>query len=432
MTKVFLKQKSVVRSTSSEQKSANRHVPKKISAQVKLLVLGLLTLVSATAISLWYFWSEPLLSPITATSHFQFLRETPRSRSKKIVYGFLPFWNLKDVVIQPELSQLSYFSLTIDGSGNLKTQDGGGTEPGYAKLQSEEFLDLSSSAREQNTAVELTLTQFNVDDAVAFLTSSKAQETLFKNLDALLLSYPINGINIDIELSGSYPANTKNNLTAFMKALRAHLDTTYSDVALSIDMYAGAAQGDSLWDVPALAPLVDHIIVMAYDFHQRSSPQAGPVAPLFGGTEFWDSDINQHLQAFLKIVPPSKILLGIPFYGYEWKTTSRNAQSHTFPKSGSTAKISRVKELLAQKDTLKVQEQWSEAALSPFLSYEEDGEIFVLYYENSRSISYKLDYVNQLDLGGVAIWALGYEGDSRELWDVISNKLELEYNSQEK
>jgi spore germination protein YaaH len=47
----------------------------------------------------------------------------------------------------------------------------------------------------------------------------------------------------------------------------------------------------------------------------------------------------------------------------------------------------------------------------------------MIYYENSRSMSYKLDFVNQLDLGGVAIWALGYEGRSRELWDVVEQKL---------
>jgi spore germination protein YaaH len=48
---------------------------------------------------------------------------------------------------------------------------------------------------------------------------------------------------------------------------------------------------------------------------------------------------------------------------------------------------------------------------------------YVVYFENSRSLSYKLDYVNQLNLGGIAIWALGYEGDSRELWDVVNRKL---------
>ena len=50
----------------------------------------------------------------------------------------------------------------------------------------------------------------------------------------------------------------------------------------------------------------------------------------------------------------------------------------------------------------------------------------VIYYESPRSIAYKLDYVNQLDLGGIAIWALGYEGEGRDLWEVIGNKVVIE------
>ena len=92
-------------------------------------------------------------------------------------------------------------------------------------------------------------------------------------------------------------------------------------MTLSIDVYAGASDNKQLWDIPALAPVVDYIVVMAYDFHRRSSPQAGPVAPLFGGSELWDSDINEHLRKFLEYVPREKILLGVPFYGYEWQTT---------------------------------------------------------------------------------------------------------------
>jgi spore germination protein YaaH len=395
--------------------------------QFKLVLLSIISFVSALAMSMWFFWSEPLLSPITAATRFQFLPEPNRPHSKKIVYGFLPYWNVEKVSLQPEITHLSYFALTIDGAGNLVTFQDGGTEPGYNKMRSDTFFDLSTKALANGASVELTLTQFNKDDAVSFLRSKKAQDKLFASLDAILLAYPISGINIDIELSGALPPDTRDNLTQFMRSLRTHTNTKYSNITLSIDMYAGAASSSQLWDVPAIAPEVDYIVVMAYDFHQRSSPQAGPVAPLFGGKEFWDSDINQHLQAFLQVVPPSKILLGIPFYGYEWQTTSRDAQSHTFPKTGTTAQISRVSELLAQKEELQVEEQWSEAALSPFLSYEKNGETFVIYYENSRSISYKLDYVNQLDLGGIAIWALGYEGESRELWDVIARKLEVQY-----
>lgn len=397
---------------------------KSIFSAVKVILFVIATLVAAVAISLWWFADIPLASPINSLTTFKFLQEAQiLSHGNKIVYGYLPYWNLKKVTIQPELTHLSYFGLTVAGDGSLVTKNDDGGEPGYTGLKSDEFLELSNQMKAQNGATELVLAQFNGDDILAFLGSQKAQQKLFDSLDDIILAYPVNGINIDFELNGSPSPQQRDNMTKFMKNLREHMNKRYDKINLSVAMYASASKGEGLWDVKAIEPYVNYIVVMAYDFHRRSSPQAGPVAPLFGGKEFWDSDINQHLQEFAARVPREKILLGIPFYGYEWETTSRDAQSHTFPDTGGTASMTRVAELLTKKDELKVEERWNEEALSPYLSYIEDGKVYVIYYENSRSISYKLDYVNQLNLGGIAIWALGYEGDSRELWDVINRKL---------
>lgn len=387
-----------------------------------VIILGLLLALLAIY---WFFWDKPLSSPISSLTTFRFLQESRLPRTgDKVIYGFLPYWNINDVELQKELTHLSYFSLTIGGNGKLITTENNYAEPGYNKLQSEEFLELSNQALENGSAVELTITQFNGDDIYQLLTSDTAQQNLLNDLDGAILAYPISGINIDIEPAGSGSARLQDEMTAFVRDLSHHLDSKYDGIQLSIDVYAGAANNTSIWNIQEIEPYVDYIVVMAYDFHRRSSTTAGPVAPLFGGKELWDSDINQHLQVFLEQVPARKLLLGIPFYGYEWQTTSRESQSHTFPDTGSTASISRVADLLEQKEELFVEEHWNENALSPYLSYEEDGEIYVIYYENSRSISYKLDFVNQLDLGGIAIWALGYEGDSRELWDVIERKIQ--------
>jgi spore germination protein YaaH len=267
------------------------------------------------------------------------------------------------------------------------------------------------------------VTQFNGDDIVAFLNSPKAQKQFLSVLDTIILAYPISGINIDIEPSGiEITDELRDNYVNFISFLRQHLNTTYDKVPLTIDMYASASSNEQIWDIPRLAPLVDHIIVMAYDYHRRSSVQAGPVAPIFGGEKSWDSDISHHLKEYVSLVPPDKLLLGIPFYGYEWQTTDRSAQSPTYPETGATATLDRVTKILDQKKQLQVQEYWNDQALSPYLSYVEDGKTYLIYYENPRSISYKLDLVNQLDLAGVAIWALGYEGEDRVLWDVINQK----------
>lgn len=409
----------------TKQTHENHHSDRLMRRFILLVKISFLMValgVGAIAASVWWFHDSPLVSPITNLSTFHFLQEPEiHQKNKKIIYGYLPYWNVKKVTIQPELTHLAYFALAINPDGTLQTKAGDGGEPGYNGLKSEEFLELSQQMKKQKGAVEIVLTQFNPDETSQFLASLPAQEKLFQSLDEVILAYPVNGVNIDIE-SGTSDQGDREHLTRFMQNLRNHLNKRFDKVNLSIAMYASASSEGDIWDVSELAKSVDYLIVMAYDFHRRDSQVAGPVAPLFGGKKEWDSDINQHLQALIAQAPREKILLGVPFYGYEWQTTSREAQSHTFPDTGSTVSIDKVADLLAQKNKLKVEEKWNEDALSPYLSYTKDGEIYVLYYENSRSISYKLDYVNQLDLGGIAIWALGYDGSSRELWDVIKRK----------
>lgn len=397
---------------------------KKVMLKVYIALFIFIGIASVAGITIWLNVDTPLTSPLSAATTFRFLT-TPQTKAtgKKVIYGFLPYWNKSSFSIQPELSHLAYFSLGLDSRGNILIQEEDHIAPGYSTLQSESFLDILAILEKNESKVELVITQFNADTIASFLASEKSRNNFFQSLDSILIAYPFTGVNIDFEINGTPSERTRNNLTTFMKELREHLDKRYENMTLSIDMYASAASQIGLWDVEKIAPHVDYIIVMAYDFHQRSSTQAGPVAPLFGADSVWSSSINGYLQDFIAVVPNQKILLGIPFYGYEWQTTSRESQSHTFPDTGATASIKRVNDLLAQKDTLKVQEHWNEVALSPYISYVENGEIYVVYYENSRSISYKLDYVNQLDLGGIAIWALGYEGDSRELWDVIDRKV---------
>lgn len=385
----------------------------------------LAVLVFLVGVAVWWFWDEPLLSPVSSQSAFRFLLDlAPKRTRPSMVYGFLPYWNVNKVTLQPEVTNIGYFGLGIGADGSLQTRSGGNYTPGYTALQSEKILDLASELESRGGTMELVLTQFSGGDIEAFLNSETAQANFMDMLDAVILSYPISGVNIDIEPSGiEITPALRTKMTTFMANLRHHLNSRYDHIPLSIDMYASASNNEQIWDVPALADQVDFIVVMAYDYHRRSSPQAGPVAPIFGGDSVWSSDINQHLQAFLRYAPADKYVLGIPFYGYEWQTTDEGAQSNTFPETGATATLSRVSELLARKDELQVKEYWNEHALSPYLSYVEAGKTYIVYYENPRSIAYKLDLVNELGLHGIAIWALGYESSDRALWDVIKTKL---------
>jgi len=404
----------ISKSSSSTTGKSKKKPDKNLLWKILIAILGL---AGVGFLALWYFWEEPLLSPLSSLTTFQFITEGKQriNKNKKIVYGFLPYWSLNTVTIQPEITHLAYFSLGIEADGTITTHDDDGNqEPGYNKLDSEKLADLTN-----NDKMDIVLTQFDNEYIIQFLSSEEAHQNLLVSLDSIIQAYPINGVNIDIEYTGEVTEIIRQDMVTMMATVNNHLDKKYGDIEFSIDMYASAASKNHIWDVEKISQEVDYIIVMAYDFHRRSSTQAGPVAPLFGGDELWDSDINQHLKEFLKVTPKEKILLGVPFYGYEWQTTSREAQATTFQGTGSTATYKRVKELLSNTDELFVEEHWNEAALSPYLSYTEDDEIYVVYYEDPRSLEYKMEYVEQLDLAGIAIWALGYEGDGRELWDVV-------------
>lgn len=394
-----------------------------------------LLLILAILLSIDIFYDAPLFSSIDSNSRLRYLKELviPK-KDHKVVYGFLPYWNLDDFKIEKELTHLSFFGLNIAANGNISTKDeDGNIDPGYKVINEEKFLDLSQQMKDQNGQVELVLKQFNPDDITTFINDEKAHLTFFNSLDSILLAYPISGINIDIEYSGNSNPALRENFVRFMRKLDWYLDTKYKNIKISVDVYASAASNDQgIWDIKAIGQYVDYIVVMAYDFHQRGSEQAGPVAPLFSEDSKWNKDINQNLKIFLDQVPREKILLGIPFYGYGWQTDSNNPKANTYEDTGFTVSYKKAKELLslsnggtsnedAWKGATQIKKSFDNDALSPYITYKQNGEFYNVYYEDAESISYKLEYARQLDLAGIAIWALGYEDNDRELWNAIAD-----------
>ena len=65
---------------------------------------------------------------------------------------------------------------------------------------------------------------------------------------------------------------------------------------------------------PGLAPSVDAFFVMAYDMNDRKTPS--PTAPLTGAG-FTDLDAVSSTRRWYS---PSKVILGVPYYGYDWPT----------------------------------------------------------------------------------------------------------------
>lgn len=387
------------------------------------LLFTLVALVVALGI-LWWRWllyRPDLLSPLSALTYIQSIGR-PISTEKKSVYGFLPYWTMNDASISSTLTDIAYFSVGLDGAGNLLEQTDGEYEQGLRRLQQEAFTDWAQQRQQDGQKMHITITLFQADTIRALLASPTSRERAIFTISQLVASYPFSGVQLDLEYAGTVDDSLRADYVTFVKDLNAALEKQDRGIELSVAMFGSAASKYTFWDVANLAPHIDFFIMMTYDYHIRSSPVVGPVAPIFGkGTGRWEDDVVTNMRDLLKVVEPGKVLLGIPFYGYEWTSTSDELGATTFPKSGATATYKRVLSIL-EDPNIKAQERWDEDALSPYVTYQEDGQTQFIYYENTRSLSYKLDFVQQLGLRGIAIWALGYEGNRDELWRTIDVK----------
>ena len=63
---------------------------------------------------------------------------------------------------------------------------------------------------------------------------------------------------------------------------------------------------------------------------------------------------------------------------------------------------------------------WDAATRTPWYRYQAADGWHQAWYDDVESLTAKYDSVNRRGLGGVAIWALGYDGANPELWDLLT------------
>ena len=149
------------------------------------------------------------------------------------------------------------------------------------------------------------------------------------------------------------------------------------------------------FDYRALARVADFLTLMAYDQHTPLTP-AGPVA----GYDW----VTAALEYTVRRVPPSKLLLGIPFYGREWTETAGNTTCRS----------------LAYKDLQHFVEDpasvryWDDLFRTTWFQLREGSTVRTAWFDDARSLREKLQLVQQYHLRGYAAWRLGVEDP--EFW----------------
>jgi hypothetical protein len=66
--------------------------------------------------------------------------------------------------------------------------------------------------------------------------------------------------------------------------------------------------------------------------------------------------------------------------------------------------------------------QWEPNSFTPYYVRYTGTEWRQCWTDDEHSLAYRYDVVNMLDIGGIGMWALGYDDGYTELWDLIEDK----------
>ncbi|MHB0815746.1 glycoside hydrolase family 18 protein [Bradyrhizobium sp. 1.29L] len=243
-------------------------------------------------------------------------------------------------------------------------------------------------------------------------------------MEAFFQPYPglFDGVDVDWEfpVSGGRPGNLARledhtNFTLLIAELRRRL-TEFSalqrrELELTIAVSAVPNKIVNL-EAAALAPLVDRIHLMAYDYHAGST-FAGFNAPLFAcaGDPSPDLNVDASVNALIRAgVPRAKVTLGVAFYGRAVAGVPQ--ENGGLLQKGTTASeqwggsdgIDYRDLVLRRPEEQGFRRYWSDEAQVPWL-YNAERRIWISY-DDPQSIARKTMYARAYGLAGIMIWDL--------------------------
>ena len=299
----------------------------------------------------------------------------------------LPYWNLDGgtrsvLAHRSSLTEAAPWLYGLDVNGRIQPQATPDGVAQVARLRAAGLRIVPTIANFTDGSWQPLSVQRMLHDPAAMAAHVRA-------LAGLVRSQDYAGIDID------YEELTAADRTAFTEFLTQLAGALHADrKLLSVDVFAkttdaGYDQRNKAQDYPAIGALADQVRVMAYDYHWSTSAP-GPIAPLP-----WVRSVLAYATA---TIPPGKVILGVPLYGYDW--VGEQGEAVTW-----TQVYGRSKEFGAQVD-------WDAASSSPHVTYvDTHGVRHQVWFENAYSASAKFDLARQFHLGGVYLWMFGAEDD---------------------
>jgi spore germination protein YaaH len=259
---------------------------------------------------------------------------------------------------------------------------------------------------------------------------------------ALVQQGGFDGIDLDYETfafsdgSSSWAA-TQPNWTTFVQELGAAMDAQGKLLSVTIPPPCGTSgtcgsrSGYWVYNMAAIAPFVDRIRIMAYDYHVQG---IGPIAPMP-----WVRAIVAYSAS---VMDPAKLQIGVPTYGRAWTRrtdnggyrlsgvcpTDRNSAAWRSATAMASVSGNQINSSLAGAGVRPEDIQWSSQDQEYFATYDKrvawtdaNGVAQtcvarrIMYWLGPQGVLARTQLVGEFGLSAAAFWTIG--GEDPGIWD---------------
>lgn len=298
----------------------------------------------------------------------------------------------------PNLTFISAFSYGIRSDGSLILLDDSRIRQAAQQSDVQTLMVLSSLTEEGDfDSLILGRALYNV----------QKREELISEILENLKAKKMYGVDFDFEYIA--PQEKDIYIDLIRRAAR-RLNAEGYLVSVALAAKTSADQAGLLYeghDYAAVGQSANLVLLMTYEWgYAGSEPMA--VAPI--------PQIRQVLDYGVTEIPPEKILMGIPNYGYDW----------ILPHIPGVSRARSIgnEEAVWLAEHYGAEIQYDETAQSPyFFFWDNQGRQHEVWFENERSIRAKLQLIDDYGLAGVSYWNL--MRPFRANWQVLQDMFDV-------
>jgi len=322
--------------------------------------------------------------------------------------GFVPYYELGAIGSEnlSDFTDLVYYDLQVRGDGSLLES---ASPSGWASLLDGGAGDLVTAGHASRDRVLLSLfTESEPVLAALTLHAAASGRRLAHAVAPLLAQYGFDGVDLDFE---GRDASDRAGFVAFVASFSEALRASDRSWTIMLNTYPQSAEDPTgFFDVNALRSYVDQMFVMAYDMNSTEIPS--PDAPL-GGADLSDvSALASYVAAGLR----SKVILGIPFYGYDFPASGpANGAAVTGVPYGVT-----YGEIVASIAGEGHRPLWDPVSETPYIVFRSSGQWHQTWFDDPASVALKTALAAQFHVAGVGAWELGMVAAAPQMISVLA------------